>query len=156
MAAHLSCGDPSSRYCVAGDAEQGRQIRSAHRCDCLGEQWDEPIAGADGAESVGGYPSAWADFFREEIDKDERPDRPPVTFCPYRTLRDPFTNEVAEGWRWWSKGQLETFRPSPAKVLVDAITLYDSELSASEAYESEQLAEEAKAKAKREADGGRD
>ncbi|MCC6649070.1 MAG: hypothetical protein IT374_26315 [Polyangiaceae bacterium] len=61
---------------------------------------------------------------------------------------------MAEGWRWWSKGQLETFRPNPAKVLVDAITLYDSELSASEAYESEQAAADAKAKAKREADGG--
>lgn len=63
-------------------------------------------------------------------------------------LRDPFTQEVAEAWRWWSKGQLELFRPDAPKVLVDAITHYDAELTESENYETKRVAEEAKANAK--------
>lgn len=65
-------------------------------------------------------------------------------------LRDPFTNEVAEAWKWWSKGQLELYRPSPAKVLVDAITAYDVELSASEGWELERVRQDAKDEAERE------
>ena len=149
VAADLSCGNPCSKHSRVGeDEERGRQLRADYRCDCAGDQWDE----SEPRGAVTGFAGNWQEFFRDEIDKGEKPDRPLVQFCPYRVLRDPFVNEIAEAWKWWSKGQLHLIRPHPAKVLADALPIYDAELKASEDWELDRMREDSEREAKRKAE----
>lgn len=82
-------------------------------------------------------PSEWAPslFAESPFDIDNAPYSPPI--CPGWTLRQPLIAEIAEAWRVYEKGCLDTFFPDPAHVLLEGVLILDASITAHNRKERE-------------------